>query len=30
MTALPSIDVERWYHDRDADDILFGSDEIGR
>jgi prevent-host-death family protein len=29
MRALPPIDVERWYRDREADDALFGSDEIG-
>jgi len=26
--AMPPIDVERWYADRDADDLLFGDDRI--
>ena len=30
MRSLPPIDVQRWYRDRDADDAVFGSDEIGR
>jgi prevent-host-death family protein len=26
--ALPAVDVERWYADRSADDLLFGDDRI--
>ena len=25
---LPPIDVDRWYRDREADDLLFGDDRI--
>jgi prevent-host-death family protein len=25
---LPPIDVEQWYRDRDADDLIFGDDRI--
>ncbi|MHA6622026.1 type II toxin-antitoxin system Phd/YefM family antitoxin [Pseudonocardia sp. DLS-67] len=25
---LPSIDVEQWYRDREADDLIFGDDRI--
>ena len=28
MRALPKIDVEQWYCDRDADDLIFGDDRI--
>lgn len=26
--SLPKIDVEQWYRDRDADDLVFGDDRI--
>jgi prevent-host-death family protein len=28
MRKLPPIDVERWYRDREADDLIFGDDRI--
>lgn len=28
MRALPTVDVDRWYRDRGADDAVFGSDAI--
>jgi prevent-host-death family protein len=28
MRKLPPIDVEQWYRDRDADDLIFGDDRI--
>jgi prevent-host-death family protein len=28
MRKLPPIDVEQWYRDRDADDVIFGDDRI--
>jgi prevent-host-death family protein len=28
MRQLPPIDVERWYRDREADDLIFGDDRI--
>jgi prevent-host-death family protein len=28
MRQLPPIDVEQWYRDRDADDLIFGDDRI--
>jgi len=28
MRALPKIDVDRWYADRAADDLIFGDDRI--
>jgi prevent-host-death family protein len=28
MRKLPPIDVEQWYRDREADDVIFGDDRI--
>jgi prevent-host-death family protein len=28
MRKLPPIDVEQWYRDREADDLIFGDDRI--
>jgi prevent-host-death family protein len=28
VRKLPPIDVEQWYRDRDADDLIFGDDRI--
>ncbi len=28
MPRLPPIDVEQWYRDREADDLIFGDDRI--
>jgi prevent-host-death family protein len=28
--AMPALDVEQWYRDRAADDLLFGDDRIDR
>jgi prevent-host-death family protein len=28
MRKLPPVDVEQWYRDRDADDVIFGDDRI--
>jgi prevent-host-death family protein len=28
MRRLPRLDVEQWYRDREADDLIFGDDRI--
>ncbi len=28
MRTLPKIDIDQWYRDRDADDLIFGDDRI--
>jgi prevent-host-death family protein len=28
MRKLPPVDVEQWYRDREADDLIFGDDRI--
>lgn len=28
MRSLPPVDVEQWYRDREADDLIFGDDRI--
>jgi prevent-host-death family protein len=28
MRRLPPLDVEQWYRDREADDLIFGDDRI--